>query len=84
MKCTFLDSSHQYLSNNIQFVWFRGGPYFSIVFGNDVVLTKCLHNVNNLFLKSTCRFQVDTPINAKVTGVQSSENLRSLRLRQPC
>ena len=29
-------------------------------------------------------FQVDTPINAKVTAVQSFENLHTFILRQPC
>ena len=32
-----LDSSHQYLSNDMYFVWFRGGPNFAIFGGNDVI-----------------------------------------------
>ena len=28
---TFLDSFHQNLSNDVYFVWFRGGPHFPIV-----------------------------------------------------
>ena len=32
-KITFLNSSHQHLSNNIHFVRFRRGPHFSHCFG---------------------------------------------------
>ena len=39
-------------------------------------LTKFLHNVCNLVLKSFCKFQADIPINARVTAVESLENLR--------
>ena len=30
---------------------------------------KFLHNINNPVLKDLCKFQVDTPINAKVKAV---------------
>ena len=39
MKSTFLNSSHQYLSNDIYFVLFRGGLNFAIVFGKQVIMT---------------------------------------------
>ena len=42
IKSTFLDSSHQYLANDIYFVWFRGVPHFFIVFGNDVIMMSFL------------------------------------------
>ena len=34
-------------------------------------LAKFLHNVNILVLKGLCKFQVDKPINARVTAVHS-------------
>ena len=40
-----MNRSHQNLSNNIYFVWFRGGPHFplfSIVFSNDIIMTSFL------------------------------------------
>ena len=46
--------------------------------------TKVSHNVNDPILKDLCKFQVDPPINAKVTAVQSFENLHTSILRQPC
>ena len=45
IKVTFSDRSHQNLSNDIYFVWFRGGPHFpnvSIGFGNDIIMTSFL------------------------------------------
>ena len=33
-----MDSSYQNLSNNVLFAWFRAGPRFDIVFGNDVIM----------------------------------------------
>ena len=36
-KKHILDSSHQYLSNDIYFVWFRKGPNFAILFANDIM-----------------------------------------------
>ena len=45
--------------------------------------TKFWHNLNNPILKNLCKFQVDIPINAKSTAVQSFENLHTLILRQP-
>ena len=42
IKITFLNSSHQNLSNDRYFVWFRGGPHFPIVFGNDIIMTSFL------------------------------------------
>ena len=47
-------------------------------------LTKSLHNVNNPILKVLCKFQVDISINARVTTVQSLENLHTFKLWQPC
>ena len=38
IKSTILDSTYQYLSNDIQFVWFHRGPKFAIAFGNDVIM----------------------------------------------
>ena len=32
IKITFLNSSHQNLSIDVYFVWFREGPHFPIVF----------------------------------------------------
>ena len=53
IKGTFLDSSYQYLLNDIWFVWFHGSPYFSIVFGNDVIMTSflvtCFSNLHILW-----------------------------------
>ena len=40
--------------------------------------TKFLHNVKDPILKDLWKFQVDTPINAKVTAVQSFENPHTL------
>ena len=40
-------------------------------------LTKFLHNVNNPVLKGLCKFQVDISKNARVTAVQSLENLHT-------
>ena len=37
----------------------------------DKIFTQCKKPI----LKDLCKFQVDTPINAKVTAVQSFENL---------
>ena len=37
-------------------------------------LTKFVHNVNNLVLKGLYKFQVDIPINERVTDVHSLEN----------
>ena len=42
IKITFLDSSHQNLSTDVHFVGLRGGPHFSIVFGNDIIMTSFL------------------------------------------
>ena len=42
IKRTFLDSSRQDLSSDIQFDWFGGCPHFSIVFGNDIIMTSFL------------------------------------------
>ena len=42
IKLTFLNSSHQNLSNDIYFVWFRRGLHFPIVFGNDIIMTSFL------------------------------------------
>ena len=39
IKSSFLDNSHRFLSNDLYFVYFRGGPNFAIVFGNDVIMT---------------------------------------------
>ena len=36
-KFTFSEISHQYLSSDISFVWFRGSPNFPIVFSSDVI-----------------------------------------------
>ena len=46
-------------------------------------LTKFLHNVSSPVLKRLCKFQVDIPINARVTAVQNLENLYTFILRQP-
>ena len=43
-----------------------------------------LHNVNNPILKDHFKFHINTQINAKVTAVQSFENLHIFLLRQPC
>ena len=45
----------------------------SKIYINDF-LTKFLHDVGKLVLKGLCKFQVDIPINARVTVVQSLEN----------
>ena len=37
-----------------------------------------------VILKDLCKFQVNTPINAKVTAVQSFENLHTFISWQPC
>ena len=37
IKVTILDNSHQFLSNDMYFVWFCGSPHFPIVFGNDII-----------------------------------------------
>ena len=45
IKVTFLNSSHQNLSNDIYFVWFSWGSHFPIVpivFGNDIIMTSFL------------------------------------------
>ena len=42
-----------------------------------IFFTKFLHNVNNPVLKALCKFQVDIPINARVTAVQNLENLHT-------
>ena len=39
---------------------------------------------NNPILKDLCKFQVYTPINAKVMAAQNFENLHTFILRQPC
>ena len=41
-----MDSSYQNFTDDIYFVWFRGGPHFpiasSIAFGNDIIMTSFL------------------------------------------
>ena len=46
--------------------------------------TRFQHNVNNPILKDHCKLQVDAPIIAKVTAVESFKNLQTFILRQPC
>ena len=63
--------------------------YPVFLFCNDIinnlkyVLTKFLHSVDKLALKGLCKFQVNKPENARVTAVQSLENLHTFMLRQP-
>ena len=47
-------------------------------------LTKFFYNVNNPILRYLCKFQVDIPIIARVTAIESLENLCTFILRQPC
>ena len=37
-------------------------------------MTKLLHNVRNAVLKGICKFEIDTPKNARTTVVQSLED----------
>ena len=51
IKLAFLDSSHQGLSNDILSDWFLGRSHFSIVFGNDIVMTSFLVTwASNLYI----------------------------------
>ena len=46
----------------------------------DKIFTQCkYHILNDLF-----KFQVNIPTNARVTAVQSLENLSTFLLQQPC
>ena len=45
--------------------------------------SKLAHNVRNFVLKHFCMFQVDIPINARVTDVQNLKKLHTFTLRQP-
>ena len=52
-KITFLNSSHENLSNDVYFFSFRIFPLSSIVFGNDIIMTSFLvtwfSNLHNLY-----------------------------------
>ena len=52
----FLDSSHQYLSNDIYFVWFHGDPNFAIIFGSDVICY-CWASKSAYFVEHTLSYQ---------------------------
>ena len=46
----------------------------------ETVLTKSFCNMNNPALKVLCKFQVNIPINERVTAAQSSKNLHTFIL----
>ena len=50
---------------------------------NAFFLTKFSNKVYNLVLKDLCKLLVDKPLNARVTAVQSLENLHTFILLQP-
>ena len=57
---------------------------YCLIIKLTIFWTKFVHNVNNPVLKGLCKFQVDIPKNARVTAVQSLENLHTFILQQPC
>ena len=50
---------------------------------NSAVSHEFSHKVNKQVLNGLYKFQVDTPINARFSAVQSWENLHTFILRQP-
>ena len=50
---------------------------------NKQIFRQFLHNVNNPILTVLCKFQIDIPIDARVTVVRSLEDLHTFTLWQP-